>query len=304
MRQTVFEETSDGITIDRVIRDYKYTMPTKHLHDEYEIYYLMEGERFYFIGQRTYHIRKGSLVFINKNVIHKTGLASGPYHDRILIEFCGEPFGRFFSFFGDMTLESFFEEHTGVMNFDPREQSYIENLLLGIQSEIHHKKPGYRLSVMNRLASLLIFAMRHKERASSDKENFPGSAKYQKVDDVAKYIVKNCTRPMSLESVADNFYINKCYLSRIFKEITGFTINEYINVHRINKAQELLADSTLSITEVAAECGYESLTYFEKVFKTYREISPLKYRNEYRQLNRRRANKGDDNINTVNTDNS
>ena len=294
MRQTVFEETSDGITIDRVIRDYDYTMPTKHFHDEYEIYYLVEGERFYFIGQRTYHIHKGSLVFINKNVIHKTGLASTPYHDRILIEFCGEPFGSFFSTFGDLSLESFFEEYTGVMDFDAREQTYVENLLMGIQSEIHHKKPGYRLSVMNKLSSLLIFAMRHDSKSAGEKTSVAGSAKYRKVDDVAKYIVKNCTNPMSLESVANSFYVNKCYLSRIFKETTGFTINEYINIHRVNKAQKLLTDSNLSITEIASGCGYESLTYFEKVFKTYREVSPLKYRNEYKQLNRKRSSKGDD----------
>ena len=66
MRQTVFEETTDGITIDRVIRDYEYTMPTKHLHDEYEIYYLLEGKRLYFIGQNTYLIGKGTMVFINR----------------------------------------------------------------------------------------------------------------------------------------------------------------------------------------------------------------------------------------------
>ena len=53
---------------------------------------------------------------------------------------------------------------------------------------------------------------------------------------MAKYIAENCTLPLSLESVADTFFVNKCYLSRIFKEITGFTINEYINVHRIRRA--------------------------------------------------------------------
>ncbi|MBQ3912069.1 MAG: AraC family transcriptional regulator [Lachnospiraceae bacterium] len=289
MRQTVFEETTDGITIDRVIRDYEYTMPTKHFHDEYEIYYLLEGKRLYFIGQNTYLIGKGTMVFINKNVIHKTGLASGPYHDRILIEFAGEPFGSFYSFFGDLSLEAFFEKHQGIMEFDERERNHVENLLLGIQSEIHHKKPGYRLAVMNRLASLLIFAHRHAEDGQSTHSSLPKNPKHQKVDDVAKYIATNCTSPLSLESVADTFFVNKCYLSRIFKEITGFTINEYINVHRIQKAQELLSSTDMSVTDIASECGYESLTYFEKVFKTYREITPLKYRSEYKHRMKRRT---------------
>ena len=294
MRRTVFEETTDGITINRIIRDYEYNMPTKHMHDEYEIYYLLEGHRLYFIDRRTYTIGKGSLVFIGKNIIHKTGLSTGPYHDRILIEFSEEPFASFFSFFGDLNLEAFFEKHTGVMSFDERGRAHIENLLLGIQSEIHHHKPGYRLQVMNKLSALLIYAARHSEEESSAEKEMSKKPKHRKIDDVARYITDNCTKPISLESVADAFYINKCYLSRIFKEITGFTINEYINVHRIGKAQQLLTSSDLSVTEIAAECGYESITYFEKVFKTYREVSPLKYRNSYKQLTRKRSSKGDD----------
>ena len=154
MRQTLFEESLDGITIDRVIRDYEYTMPTKHFHDEYEIYYLVEGERFYFIGQHTYHIKKGCLVFINRNEIHKTGVAASSYHDRILIEFSEEPFASFFSQFGDLSLRDFFNRYSGVLEIAPAEQPFVENLLLELQSEIHHKLPGYRLSVMMKLSSL------------------------------------------------------------------------------------------------------------------------------------------------------
>ena len=45
----------------------------------------------------------------------------------------------------------------------------------------------------------------------------------------------------------------------------------------------------MSVTDIASECGYESLTYFEKVFKTYREITPLKYRSEYKHRMKRRT---------------
>lgn len=294
MRQTVFEESLDGITIDRVIRDYEYTMPTKHFHDEYEIYYLIEGERYYFIGQHTYLIKKGSLVFINRNEIHKTGIASSPYHDRILIEFSEEPFASFFSQFGDLNLRSFFKEHNGVIDVDHREQAHVEELLLTIQSEIHHKYPGYRLRVMSSLAELIIFAQRYASTSQAVPTKSSDIARHQKVDMVADYIISNCENFMSLESLAEHFYINKCYLSRIFKDVTGFTVNEYINIHRINNASKLLTSTEKPISEIASECGYESLTYFEKVFRTYREISPLKYRNKYKESTKKRLTKGDD----------
>lgn len=52
---------------------------------------------------------------------------------------------------------------------------------------------------------------------------------------MAHYIVEHCTERISLEDLAGRFYINKFYLSRIFKEVTSFTINDYLNVNRIKK---------------------------------------------------------------------
>ena len=62
MRETVFREVLDGFTIERVARYSEYTMPSKHLHMEYEIFYLLNAEGYYFIEKETCHIKKGSLV--------------------------------------------------------------------------------------------------------------------------------------------------------------------------------------------------------------------------------------------------
>ena len=79
--------------------------------------------------------------------------------------------------------------------------------------------------------------------------------------------------------MARRFYVSKSYLSRIFREVTGFTVNEYRNVSRIRKSQQLLRDGKLSVTEIAAQAGFENLTYYERVFKKYTDTTPLKYRN-------------------------
>ena len=67
-------------------------------------------------------------------------------------------------------------------------------------------------------------------------------------------------------------------MSRTFKEITGYGISEYLNIHRIREAKRLLEETDLSVQQIARKLGYESITYFEKVFKTYMTMSPLKYR--------------------------
>ena len=100
-------------------------------------------------------------------------------------------------------------------------------------------------------------------------------------DDAASYITENYSKDLSLETVAAQFYVNKCYLSRIFKEATGFTVNEYINMARVRRARELLSATSMSITEVSCLLGYDSITYFERVFHRYTQTSPMKYRKAY-----------------------
>ena len=73
MRNIIYKESDVGLTIDRIVRNYDFNMPHKHIHEEYEIYYLIDGERYYFIENQIFHVKKGSLVFINRNQIHQTG---------------------------------------------------------------------------------------------------------------------------------------------------------------------------------------------------------------------------------------
>ena len=147
---------------------------------------------------------------------------------------------------------------------------------------------------MMKLSSLILYAMRYAESHRQMPVKSSSMARHQKVDLVADYITSHCTESISLENLADAFFVNKCYLSRIFKEVTGFTVNEYINIHRIDKAHVLLTTTSMSVSDIARECGYESLTYFEKVFRTYREVSPLKYRTKYKNSTSKRITKGDD----------
>lgn len=286
MRRIVFEETMDGICIDRIIRDYEYNMPSKHVHDEYEIYYLLEGERYYFIENRTYLVKKGSLVFINKGQIHKTGVAGGKsYHDRILIELKAEPFQTFLHAACGISLSQFFSSNYGVLKLDSSGQHYVKSQLLDIADELRQKHPHYSAMAMMKLSSLLIFALRSSLKDNTEPfSNLATTAKHKKVSEVASYIMSHSAQARSLDDLAKRFYISKCYLSRIFKEVTSFTVSEYININRIQKAQQMLLDTNLSITEIAASLGYESITYFEKVFSNFTETSPLKYRKQYRKI--------------------
>ena len=280
MRKVLFEESLHGITIDRIVRSYNYNMPTKHFHDEYELYYLLEGERYYFIEHKSYRIDKGTLVLINKGQFHKTSFVNSNYHDRILIELKEEPFASFFSALGDLNLQDFFNKYSGVLKLNEKEQRYVETNLLNIASEMQNKNIGYETSVMIKLTALFIFIMRYKPSTDLNTNHINLTPKHKKVDEIASYIIENYTNQISLESISKHFFISKCYLSRIFNEVTGFTVNEYINIHRIQKAQSLLLSNEYNISQITDLVGFESISYFVKVFKKYTETTPLKYRKQ------------------------
>jgi AraC-like DNA-binding protein/mannose-6-phosphate isomerase-like protein (cupin superfamily) len=279
MRQVIYEEAMDGVAISRIIRNYEFNMPSKHTHDEFEIYYLIHGERSYFIENRIYHVRPGSLVFINRNTIHMTSQYGDSYHERVVIEMKSEPLSSILACTGELSLSDFFARNQGLIELTEDDQAYVLSLLDDISHEINARAPGYRLMTMEKLLRLLFFSQRylvHNEPAPS----LSTMATHQKITEVASYISANCAEASSLDYVAKRFFMSKSYLSRIFKEITGYTVNEYINVNRIQKARVLLAESDLNITEIAEALGYDSITYFEKIFRKYTETSPLKYRKQ------------------------
>lgn len=281
MENVVFRDTVGRILVERIERDFNFNMVSKHFHNEYEIYYLLSGERYYFIEKQIYHVKKGSLVFIDRNQIHKTVGANTNYHDRILIILSPDEISPILELC-NLELDSFFKRNFGIIDLNEAGQKYVEGLLFFIIREMKKKHSNYELMVKMKLAELLIYAERCKTGENSTLINLPvKTEKYKKISEIAAYINENYHKNMSLADIAKDFYISKCYLSRIFKEITGFTVNEYINITRIKRAQYLLENSDYNITEIAENIGYESITYFEKVFKKYLETSPLKYRKKF-----------------------
>ena len=284
-KKSAYKHSMPGISISRIVRDYEFTMPHRHMHDEYEIYYLIDGERYYFIENQIYHVKKGNLVLIGRNQIHKTVQYGESHHERITVMLQEDFLNRFLSVTGEISPSDFFRENQGVISLALPEQDTVLSLLNEISSEMSAKAPGYRLMILSKLTQLFVFCQRLKSsRPHQRPDTLSGSVIHQKVSEAASYISEHYAEASSLEKVADHFYISKNYLSRIFKQVTGYTVNEYINVNRILHARRLLAESNMSITQIAEAVGYESITYFEKVFRSQTSTSPLKYRKREKEM--------------------
>ena len=288
MQNVLFEESIDGLYISRVVRDFKFTMSDVHIHyNDYEVYYLLEGERCYFIGTKIYHLKQGSLVFVRRNVIHKTALSREAHHDRILLEISRSYLESVFAITGELTLHDFFQDDCIILSLESEEQNFITELLLALGRELGTKNSGFRLLAKSLVAELFIYAKRMENKTNPAASSRTDDPRHRQIEQIACYIAENCCSPLSLNSIAEQFYMNKCYLSRIFKEITGFTVNGYLHARRIQKARALLVQDPMNISEISEAAGYENLTYFERVFKKHTGMSPLEYRKQYGKRGRR-----------------
>ena len=258
-----------------------FSMPLKHFHDKFEIYYLISGKRYYFIKDRTFLIKKGHLVFIGAGEPHKTSDADIPDHERILVYFARE-FVKMQNPSMDAVLELLEQKKYYVLSLTIKEQQYVETIFNEMNMEAEKQLLGYEICLQGLLMKLLAFIARCT--GDNDESSLVShKPKHDKVSEIVQYINANYMEALSVPVISERFFTSQYYLSRIFKETTGFTLVEYINNVRVNEAKKLLSQTGLKAIQVAEETGFGSLAHFNRVFKAAAGCSPLNYRKLYQR---------------------
>lgn len=105
------------------------------------------------------------------------------------------------------------------------------------------------------------------------------SGKYTRtVRDMMKYIHKNYSKEISLDTLGEEFHMNGAYLGSIFKGETGKTFLKYLTSYRVEEAERLLEEGNYNISEVSAMVGYKTSQYFSQIFVKYTGMTPQEYR--------------------------
>lgn len=263
----------------------RFSMDGEHFHDAWEIYYLVSGERCYFIKDQVYRISAGDLVLIPVNVLHKTspsGKLSQP-HERLLVNFRTEAVsallpGR------EAELEQLFERYP-VLRLNAEEQQLVQPLLARMLAEQKQQAAGHEEYGRLLLAELLLNLLRMAQaRPRHDGEAGSGKRPYREIAEVARYINAHYEESLSLNELAGRFHLSPYYLSHRFPRVTGLTLVAYINRVRIEEACSLLRETELPVTDIAYRVGYQSVTHFGRVFKKAKAVSPQSYRREQRMF--------------------
>lgn len=119
---------------------------------------------------------------------------------------------------------------------------------------------------------------------------FSADASHRKVAQIQAYIKDHLDQNISLKELADTFYMNPSYLSRLFREKTGLTYSEYLAEVRIAQAKDLLSSTSESIVAVAHAVGYQEANSFSRFFKKETGMSPQKFRSQENASPERQGN--------------
>ncbi len=262
-----------------------YNMSGNHLHDYYELYYLVSGERYYFVKDRTFYIKTGDLVLIPPHELHKTTDTGVPGHERVLLYFTEDYMMPAGNSLRDV-LNALFVNGPSVIPLTLPAQNQLEDLLQKMLTEVRERSVGFELALQGFLLQLLVNLTRYQQYHQNDlMDAFEHPSQiHQKISEIVQYINQNFYDTLTLSILSERFYISPYYLSRIFKETTGFTFVEYLSNVRIKEAQKLLRDSRWKVIQVAEKVGFGNIAHFGRVFKNITGKTPLQYRKQQTQI--------------------
>lgn len=292
VHKTVYAPHQD-FYIDQSKKTDNFNMESFHMHKMYEVYYLMEGSRKYFIDNSIYLVNAGSLVLIDADSVHKTSSMGDIPHSRIVINFSLDFLEGFSDQIKALDLTSIFKTKFTVLPLSFKYKLTIENILsrlMDLQDREEHKSISLTTSesstssqriLSKLLLSELLIHIKEYITILEQKEYESHQIVNNKVDKIIKYICKHYTDDLTLTSIAEQFYISPFYLSKIFKRSTNLSIVEYINSLRIRQAKELLETSPIKIAEIAEKVGFSSSSHFSRTFKLVTGLSPQQYKKFY-----------------------
>ncbi len=280
MHELVALQASNPIIIRSF--DYDYFKYPWHYHSEYEVMYISEGEGETFVADDFITFEPGTIVFMGSEVPHYSRCLPSYYLNQphlrvkgIILHLEKEFMSHAISNYPDLNNIKMLLENSshGISFLKPENQALIGHLKKALTN------PGLErfIAVLNLL----------NEMSNSTHYKMIGSHIYgvnylrctnKRVEKVLAYLSSHFLEPINLNEVAEIAAMNISAFCRFFKEKTGKTCIQYVLELRISHAKKLLLNESLDINQVALECGFNTITHFNRSFKRITKVTPTCFR--------------------------
>jgi len=257
-------------------RYYGINMEFQHFHSFYEIFILLDTEASHIIEGKYYPLKMYDMVFLRPALLHKSEYPPGRPRKRLIINFSVPRTDTLLKHSLDRVF-SVFEAAVPVYRFSAEKQQPLFDLLNNIFNQGKNPDPVRDLTIHTKFMEFLYTMYAEAKYNIYEQGKLPDTPSFR-IYTITAWIHKNYMQEITLESLAERFNISPCYLSHQFRQVTGFTVVNYIQMTRIRNVQQLLQYSDRKITDIAEECGFTSFSQFNRTFNTFCKVSPSQYR--------------------------
>ena len=245
-----------------------------HYHDFHKILLFLSGDVTYCIEGQSYLLEPCDLVLVKAGEVHRPVIHSTAPYERIILYVSNHFLERFSS--PDQSLDFCFqksvENNSHVLRLGT---AFKKSRLFSIPAEIEYsiKNPEPMSSLLEQALFLEFMVLLNRTAFHNSMDFVRNDYSNPKVLAVVNYLNAHLSEEFSMDSLSETFFTSKYHLMRIFKEETGYTIYNYLNMKRLLKARSLI-ESGKSITDACFECGFQNYSTFFRAYKKYFSVSP------------------------------
>lgn len=246
-----------------------------HYHPEYELTYIISGNGRRLVGDCYEDFAAGDLVLLGPNLPHTwvSEKTKGNTCEAIVIQF-GELFTNALLQFPEMEkMEKLFTMASRGIRILPADKTQL------IQSIIQLPNQSSQNALIQLIHILIqVSSCTHRLLSSNHYKQTIGTGSQLRINKVFQYVQKHFKNDLRLSDVAAKLHLSETAFCKFFKRSSGRTFSDYVNEIRIAHACRLLIETDKQVAQVAYESGFESLTYFNRIFLKKKNIRPSEWR--------------------------
>lgn len=257
-----------------------------HWHEEMEFAIITEGSVEVSVGTGSLLLQKGEAIFINTDTLHqmKPQGEKKAYMFTIVAHPCILGIEKGFLLSTKYVAPFITNDNIKMHIFRPEVDWQREAIdkLQQIYDSFEEKGYGYEYKLHNLLCEVWFSMVEHSWSTQIEEVSYKAIDE-TRIYQALEYIQTHYMEAISLEDICDHLNISKSECCRCFKRNIRMTPFEYLMIHRVSTAAKLLEKTNQSITEIAIGTGFNSNSYFCKIFKKYMSVSPAEYRKNGRK---------------------
>lgn len=249
-----------------------------HYHDFHKILLLLKGNISYCIEGRTYKLKPNDIVFVPAGEVHRPILHDQSTYERIIIYISKGYLDHYCSDSYDLSLCLLEAHHK--QSHVLRVPAFATTRLGQIVRELEHSLDSteYANELYHKLLFLEFMIQLNRAALHDGIEYITNTSSNQKMIQLIDFLNEHLTEDLSIDFLAETFYISRYHLMHSFKEETGYTIGNYLTTKRLLLARDLIQQGN-PITSVCYECGFHSYSAFSRAYKKIFGCAPRDERN-------------------------